>query len=182
MSEETVVESPVESDDLLASVANGEFWVVAHTRPRCEKKLEAFCARNSVPTFLPLRKKVHRYGRRQRHFFLPLFTGYVFCRVTEQSRMLLRQNDHVANVLRTPRQDEMLAQLRAVRAALESGKAVDVMPFLEAGKPVRITHGPMKGAEGVVVRLKGKERVVINVDIIRSSVAVEIDHSFLAPL
>jgi hypothetical protein len=39
----------------------------------------------------------------------------------------------------------------------------------------------MKGLEGIVSKIKGKTRVIISVDMIRQSVAVEVDGAWLAP-
>jgi transcription antitermination factor NusG len=64
---------------------------------------------------------------------------------------------------------------------LTVGEVVEVMPYLDAGRRVKVTGGAMKGLEGIVSRLKGKTRVIINVDMIRQSVAVEVDGAWLAP-
>jgi transcription antitermination factor NusG len=156
-------------------------WVVAHTRPRCEKKVEEYCRRNHWPVYLPLRRKVHRYGARVRAFLSPLFTGYVFCAVGRPGGSTLRQNRHVANVLAVVDQAELVEQLRQIRHALAAGEIVEVLPYLEKGRAVRVTAGPFKGLEGVVARVRGRARVVINVDMIQQAVSVEVDSSFLSP-
>jgi hypothetical protein len=42
--------------------------------------------------------------------------------------------------------------------------------------------GPMTGVEGILVRRKGKLRVVISIDQIHRSVAIEVDASEIAPI
>ena len=161
--------------------APGQAWVVLHTRPRCEKKLEAFCARNSLPAYLPLRRKVHRYGARERAFWSPLFPGYVFCVSTPPGRPMLRQNQYVANLLEVLDQAQLVGQLRHIRQALAVDDVVEVMPYLAAGRHVQVMSGPFKGLEGVVQRVKGRTKVVLNVDMIQQAVCVEVDGSCLAP-
>lgn len=156
-------------------------WVVLHTRPRCEKKIEEFCGRSGFPVYLPLRKKVHRYGARERSFWSPLFPGYVFCVADRAQAATLRQNRHVANLLEVLDQATLVSQLKQIRNALAVGDTVEVMPYLEKGKPVCVTGGAFKGLEGVVVRVKGRTRVVVNVDMISQSVAVEVDSAYLSP-
>jgi transcription antitermination factor NusG len=58
---------------------------------------------------------------------------------------------------------------------------VEVLPYLEKGGHVRVLAGPLKGLEGSVLRSKSSTRIVINVDMIRQSVAVEVDAAFLGP-
>jgi transcription antitermination factor NusG len=170
-----------QDDDILNLPEPGRSWVVLHTRPRCEKKIADFCGRNSIPCYLPLRQKAHRYGSRERVFSSPLFPGYAFCAATVAQQATVRQNRHVANVLTVVDQATLVNQLRQIRQALVVGDVAEVMPYLEKGKPVRVTGGPFKGLEGIVARVKGKTRIVVNVDIIRQAVAVEVDSAFLAP-
>ena len=159
----------------------GRAWVVLHARPRCEKKLELFCRRNSLPVYLPLRRKVHRYGAREREFWSPLFPGYVFCVSAPPDRTTLRQNQYVANLLEVFDQATLVEQLSQIRQALAVDDMVEVMPYLAAGRSVLVTAGPFKGLEGVILRVKGRTKVVLNVDMIQQAVCVEVDSSCLAP-
>lgn len=160
----------------------GQEWVVLHCRPRCEKKVVEACRREGLFSYLPLRKKKHRYGSRIRIFEVPLFTGYVFCIAAHEKKRWLRQNQLVANVLDVCDQKKLVEQLHQIQKALTVGEGVvEVMPYLEKGRWVRVTAGPFRGMEGIVLRLQGKTKVVLNVDMIRQSVAVEVDSAFLVP-
>lgn len=170
----------MESDPLQPAPPDSA-WVVIHSRPRCEKKVAEFCAQQRAACYLPLRRRVHRYGARVRTFLAPLFPGYVFCSVTRPQQTMLRQNRYVANFLPVVDPDQLLAQLRQIRTALAAGDNVEVLPYLEVGKRVRVTQGALKGLEGMITRVKGKTRIVLNVDMIRESVAVEVDGNFLDP-
>ena len=156
-------------------------WVVLHSRPRCEKKIADHCKRNGLPWYLPLRKKIHRYGSREKSFLSPLFPGYVFCVVTPAKKSDIRQNRYVANLLEVIDQEKLVEQLRQIDRALTLGEVVEVMPYLDTGRRVKVTGGVMKGLEGIVSRVKGRTRVIINVDMIRQSVAVEVDSAWLVP-
>lgn len=170
-----------EAADPLQPASEGFEWVVVHARPRAEKKITLFCRTRGYASYLPLRDKTHMYGNRKRTFSSPLFTGYVFCCVDKTGKNLLRQNDHAANVLEVVDQTGLLEQLRQVRAAIAAGQIVEVLPYLEPGKRIRITTGPMRGLEGVVVRLKGKTRIIISVEMIQQSVVTEVDGDWLGP-
>jgi hypothetical protein len=47
---------------------------------------------------------------------------------------------------------------------------------------VRVAHGALEGAEGILVRKKGMFRLVLSVGLIMRSVAVEIDSSDVEPI
>lgn len=159
----------------------GWSWYVVHARPRCEKKVADLVLQQKGKVFLPLLRKVHFYGRRRRVFWLPLFSGYVFICAPDSLKTWLLQNQNTANVLPVPRQEELVHQLNAVRIAMAAGAQLEVLPYLEAGQKVMIHGGSMKGVEGVVVRTKGKDRVILNVDMIGTAVAMEIESVFLKP-
>jgi transcription antitermination factor NusG len=50
------------------------------------------------------------------------------------------------------------------------------------GTRVRITAGPMQGLQGILLRKRGKPRVVISVDLIMRSVAIDIDAAEVEPV
>ncbi|HMP74781.1 MAG TPA: hypothetical protein PKE12_00650 [Kiritimatiellia bacterium] len=153
-----------------------------HTRPRCEKKLADAARRAGAVVYLPLQSKTHHYGARERTFSSPLFAGYVFCRGDIALRQWLRQNQHTANLLEVVDQAALAAQLQQLHALLAAGSLVEVMPFLESGRRVRVKSGPLRGLEGIVVRVHGTARVVVNIDMIRQAAAVEVDSATLAPV
>lgn len=157
-------------------------WVVIHTRPRCEKKILDAARRASIFGYLPLRTRSHLYGGRRRTFTAPLFSGYCFFRGDLEQRRWLRQNQYVANLLDVVDQEGLARQLSQIHAALDSGLVVDVMPFLESGHRVRVTGGPLRGFEGVVIRVHGRARVLLTIDMIRQAAVVEVDIAVLAPV
>lgn len=158
-----------------------ESWYVVHTRPRCEKKLSDFMKLEGYVTYLPLRAARHQYGNRIRTFMNPLFPGYTFCLVDARGLATLRQNRYVANALMVVEQEKLVRQLRQVERVLAAGDQLEVQPYIQTGNVVVVKHGPLKGLEGVVARIKGKTRVVINVDMIQKSVACEVDSASLIP-
>lgn len=157
-------------------------WVVVHSRPRREKKVADACRRAGIHAYLPLTARTATYGARRRTFWRPLFGGYLFCRGDADQQRWLKQNQHVANVLSVFDQEGLARQLQHIHAALQSGLVVEVLPFLKEGQRVRVTSGPLKGCEGVVIRMAGRARVVLNVDVIRQAAVVEVDSANLAPL
>lgn len=160
----------------------GQEWVILHTRPRGEKKAQQTLTREGATIYLPLRKKDHRYGGRIRSFWSPLFPGYVFGLFESREVYTLRSNQYVANVLRVLDQAALVHQLRQIQQALAAGDLVEVMPYLEKGKPVRVTGGPLKGVEGIVERITKKTKVVISIEMIKQSVFMEVDSSFIEAL
>lgn len=150
-------------------------WYVAHTKPRCEKKLLEFCRRERVPATLPCYSAAHKYRGKTVIFHKPLFPGYVFLRILPQRSTLIRQSDYVAGLLYVPDQATLERQLAEVQLALESGLEVKLAPAIGEGMRVRIKAGPLRGVEGWVERRYGLETVLLRLDFISQAAAVQLE-------
>ena len=71
-------------------------WVVAHTRPRAEKKLADWCRQQGFDVTLPLYKSVKKYPGKSAVFEKPLFPNYLFLKLARPQNRLVYQSDHVA--------------------------------------------------------------------------------------
>lgn len=163
----------------LPSVPAGSAWYVVHARPRCEKKSADFCRQEGYPSFLPLVRKEHIYRGRPKIFDLPLFPGYLFVILDKQGESTMRQNRYTANLLFTLDQTGLVRQLNHLRLLLQNGELLKIQPFVAVGKTVLVKSGPLRGVEGIVTCVKGRAKVVINVDILQKSVACELDVAIL---
>jgi transcription antitermination factor NusG len=47
---------------------------------------------------------------------------------------------------------------------------------------VRVTHGPLEGIEGILLRKKNTFRLVLSMEMLRKAVAVEVDTSMVEPI
>ncbi|MBL9168112.1 MAG: UpxY family transcription antiterminator [Verrucomicrobiales bacterium] len=150
-------------------------WHVAHTKPRCEKKLARFAADMNVSVTLPLHKVSHQYLRKKVTFEKPLFPGYVFLRMPATERQKLYQSGLVANLLEVIDQVLFQEQLEVILKALESGLDMQLAPEITPGKRVRILSGPLQGVEGTVEERHGVTRILLRVDFISQAAAVRFE-------
>lgn len=154
-------------------------WFVAHTKPRREKKLVEYCARHELSVTLPCYDSPHKYRGKTVVFRKPLFPGYVFLQLLPTQTALIRQSDHVANLLEVFDQATFAGQLQEILAALESGLEVRLAPNIEAGTRVRIRSGPLQGIEGLVEARSGQTTVILRLDFINQAAAVKLDADLL---
>ena len=112
---------------------------------------------------------------------LPLFPGYLFCRFAGAQSLAVRQTPGVISVVGFAGKPEPIPddQISAIRTTIESGRAFQPWRYVVAGDRVRIEHGPLAGVSGVVIREKGEIRVVVSVELLQRSVAVEIERDSL---
>jgi transcription antitermination factor NusG len=151
------------------------FWYVAHTRPRCEKKLSEYCRREGFLVTLPCYRTVHKYRGKTATFQKPLFPGYVFLQLIPAQRQKVYQSDYVANLLDVPDQETFARQLEDILLALETDLEVRLAPHITAGTRVKIKTGPLRGLEGLVQDRSGVTMVLLRLDFIAQAAAVKIE-------
>lgn len=152
-------------------------WYVAHTRPRCEKKLAEYCEREGMQVTLPLFKSVKKYPGKTVTFEKPLFANYVFLKLQNFERKKVYHSDYVANLLDVPDQKTFEEQLEAILAALETDYEIMALPHISVGKRVKIKAGALRGMEGNVEERMGKLLVLLRLDFIGQAAAVRVDAS-----
>ena len=161
-------------------------WYALYTRSRFEKKLLSELTDRSVEAFLPMREVLSRWKDRKKRIWLPVFPGYIFVRQVDSA-----VNRH--RVLNIPGAVRFVSfegrpapvpeeQIEGVRRFLELHLSVDPYPYIKVGRRVEIIAGPLKGVQGRLVLKKGRFRFVLQVDLIRQAISVEIDASDVRPL
>ena len=160
-------------------------WRVLWTRSNCEQLVYDQLAAKGFDIFLPTAQAWSRRGRVRVRGPVPLFRGYLFlrhgvdkasyleiCRARGLVRMLGESWDRLEAVS----DPEIAAIERLVRCNLP----IFPYPYLREGQRVRITRGPLAEVEGIIVRGNPKNGLlVVSVDLLRRSVAVQLDCTLL---
>lgn len=160
------------------------YWYALHTRSRHEKVVRDQLSAKGITNLLPLWHKRSIWKDRVKMIDVPLFSGYIFGHFALKSKLEVLQTVGVVRIVglngqAVPVPEE---QIRAVKTMVEKRLHYDPHPFLQEGMRVRVKHGVLKGAEGVLVAKKQHYRLVISVDLIQKSVAVDIDSADVEPL
>jgi transcription antitermination factor NusG len=158
-------------------------WWLAYTRPRFEKAFAWDLYNHGIGYFLPMYEKTIFSGGRNRRLMMPLFTSYVFFCGTEQDRYAAMRTNRLCHTVNVADQQRLIDELADIEAALLSRAVIASYPSLAAGRRCRVTSGPMKDIEGVIVERKcPRARMVIEVSILTQGALVEIDADLLEPL
>ena len=176
-------ETSVEAEETLLVCDNADKrWCVIYTRSRREKKVASSCRQFGVRHYLPLRKSIT--GRRGRRYaaMVPIFPGYVFVYLDWADRQRLWQTRHIAKIIDVVDQNKFIEELKNISTVEKSGSFLHPVSAITKGKRIRIIDGPLYGLEGRISRIKGKNCVVLEVDIIQQGVACEIDASMVVPV
>ena len=158
-------------------------WFAAYTSPRHEKHVSQQMRRRGIQNFLPLYKSVRRWKDRRKELELPIFPGYLFVRFAPRERLNVLQSPGVVNLVSFQGRPAPLpdAEIEILQRQLSQNAGFQPHPFLTVGRRVRVHSGPMAGVEGILVRKKDRFRVVVSIELIRQSVAMEIDQLDVEP-
>jgi transcription antitermination factor NusG len=155
-----------------------EPWCALYTRHQHEGTVAKILSSKGVGVFLPTYKTVHRWKDRNKQLELPLFPGYVFFTYEAERRIQVLSTPGVHTILTTGQNLPAVIpaeEILAIRRAVESPLGVAPHPYLKGGDVVRIKSGPLEGLEGIVSCSKRTFRVVLSVEMLGKSAAVEID-------
>jgi transcription antitermination factor NusG len=161
-------------------------WYAAYTCAQHEKSVATQLDARGLTHYLPLYKTLRRWSDRRKVVHLPLFAGYVFVRMELRNRLDVLQLPGVVRLVGfnagpIPLED---GEIEGLRQALEEGVRAEPYPYLHLsiGRRVRIVAGPLAGREGVLKRWKGAVRVVLSLELIQSSILVDVDATSIEPV
>ena len=165
-------------------VENSSSWWAVYTRHQHEKAVAQVLSTKGFEVFLPLYDSVRRWKDRSKTLSLPLFPCYVFVRGGMNRRLQVVTTPGIHTILYS---GERLAfipndEIDSIRRAVNSPTRVEPHPFLRCGEKVRVTRGSLEGVVGVLVRKKNVFRLVLSVEMLAQSVAVEIDAADVTPV
>ncbi len=113
-----------------------------------------------------------------------MFPGYLFCRFNVNQRLPIVVTPGVVRVVGvggTPFPVEE-QEIQALQAIVLSKLQAEPWSYLNIGQKVRIELGSLAGVEGILTGVKGASKLVVSVSLLKRSVAVEIDESWVVPV
>ncbi len=156
-------------------------WYAVRTRSNYEKRVSTMLSEKCIEQYLPAYREMRQWKDRRKLVELPLFPGYLFTRIVDsrESRLSVLCNDGVVAILGSGDSIEPIPdhEIEAVRTMLESRVRCLAHPLLREGAWVRVKRGPLKNMEGLLVRIKGHNRLAISITLLSQSVSAEINAS-----
>jgi transcriptional antiterminator NusG len=152
-------------------------WYAVYTVVRHEKAADRALRQKEIETFLPLREITSQWKDRKKRVLLPLFPGYLFVSTTLEYKLNILNTPGIVRILGAsgapaPIPDD---QIESIRKLLDSKVPFDPHPYMTEGKMVVVTHGPLEGIIGRILKRRGLNKLILSVDLIKRAVSVEVD-------
>jgi transcription antitermination factor NusG len=132
-------------------------WFAVYTRPRWEKKVTEILTRRKVENYCPINKVVRQWSDRKKVIHEPLFTSYVFVRVSESDITSLKQSNGVINLVYWLGKPAVIrdSEIEAIRRFLSQHVNIKLEKKpVNVNDKVRVLSGPLMELEGQVLSVK----------------------------
>jgi transcription antitermination factor NusG len=159
-------------------------WFAVVIKPHHEQTVRQALLEKGLESFAPTYTAVQRWSDRLQRLQLPLFPGYVFCRFARNNRVPVLRTPGVRSIVSFG--SEMMPvpeqEIERIRWMVSAAPAVEPWPFLRAGQRVRVQHGPLAGIEGILAEVRNTTRLVVSLEMLQRSVAVQLNRDEIRPL
>ncbi len=138
---------------------NTKKWYAVYTRPKAEKKVADALSKKKIENFSPINKVVRQWSDRKKIIYEPLFTSYVFVKITDQELSNIKQTDGVINLVYWLNKPAIIrdSEIEAVKRFLNENENVKLeKTSISIDDNVRILGGPLMEYEGQVLSTKNK--------------------------
>ncbi len=156
-------------------------WFAILTKTGREKNATLLLENCGFECYLPVSKASRKWSDRTKEMDVPLFPGYLFCRMNPNDRLPVLITPGVVQIVGTGKTPIPVEEqeIEAVQRVASSGLSTAPWPYLEIGQTAQIEEGPLQGMSGIVVRIKSGFKLVLSVQLLQRSIAVEIDSSWI---
>ena len=163
-------------------------WYAIWTKSHSEQLVADQLMAKGFDVFLPKIKVWSRRGGARHVIDVPMFSSYLFLHdaVDKHKYIEVLKARGVVRIL-GDRWDRLSpvshSEIDALQQVLAARLSVEPYPYLHVGQRVRITVGPLRGLEGLLVQQKLKKGLlVLSVELLRRSVGVVVDCSWVDPI
>lgn len=153
-------------------------WFAVYVKNRHEKKVASSLESKGIEAFLPTYLKVHERSKR---FEVPLFPGYVFCRLPIEKKLPVVSTPGVFSIVGNGAPGAVVpeTEIEGIRRTIQSGLMIKPWPYITRGQQVCLKSGPLRGVEGVVMDETHYQWLILSVHLLQRSLAVKVERSSL---
>lgn len=159
------------------NVPGAPAWYAIWTRSRHEQVVRQQLEQKGIEVFLPTVLRWSRWKDRKKQVAWPLFPGYCFAKFSAEERVPVLSCAGAVGIVSFDGAPAAIpeAELTGIRRLVESELQFDPCPLIHEGDMVQVTHGPLKGVSGKLVKKGAHARLILAVDLIGQGVSVEVD-------
>lgn len=157
-------------------------WYALQVKANREWAVMASLKHRDVEVSCPAYRQPRRWSDRVKIIDVPLFKGYVFARFDASRPLIVLSSPGVCRIVGGsvpyPVDD---VEIDTIRAVARSELARSPIDYVSVGQRVIVTQGTLRGAHGILARVKNEERFIVSISLLQRSVMVEVPSSWIKP-
>lgn len=162
-------------------------WYALWTKARHEFKVEEKLKEKGFEVFFPKVLKQSIRKDRKKMITVPLFPGYLFIRteLSKENYIEIVRTNGIVDILgyknkKAPSIPE--SQIESIKILVDRNIPLEAHPFLKIGNYVKVIRGPLKGVIGIIVAIKSKRKLVVQIDLLKRAVCCEVSADDVLPI
>ena len=157
-------------------------WFAVRVKSNYEKPVSATLRGKGFEEFVPMYRARRQWSDRVKVIDLPLFPGYLFCRLDLNERLPLLTTPGFLYLVGRGKTPEPVdeREVMAIQSVVRSGLYASPWPAVVLGQKVRLKRGPLRGVEGVVAKIADQHRIYVNATLLQRSVCVQVDPEWIS--
>lgn len=156
-------------------------WFAVRVRSNYEKPVSTALRGKGFEEFVPMYRAKRNWSDRTKVIDVPLFPGYLFCRLDLNRRLPLLTTPGFLYLVGKGKSPEPVdeSEIMAIQSVVRSG--VPLLPWASVvvGQKVSLERGPLRGVEGVVAKIADQHRIFVNVTLLQRAVSVQVDPDWI---
>ena len=164
----------------MTDVKDNKKWFAIYVKSRSEKKVLKLLEDIGIESFLPLITRVKQWSDRKKKVEEPLFRSYLFVNIPLNDYYTVLNVNGVVKFITFEKKPVPVPenQIIAIKEYLNDTElhSINYEDFKE-GELVRVKTGQMKDLVGRFVKINGKHRVIIDIEAVGQSLAVNVARS-----
>jgi transcription antitermination factor NusG len=159
-------------------------WFAVRVKSNREQVVSVQLRERGFEQFCPSYQVERQWTDRKKLIDKFLFPGYVFCRLNPSDRLPLLIIPGVVGLISFGQAPAEIpeVEIERVKMMVKSGLPVGPWPYLKEGDRVLMEKGPLAGLEGILLRTKGKYRLVVSLNLLQRSVSAEVEREWVRPI
>lgn len=156
-------------------------WIAVYTKSRHEQIVVNELSKKNIESYCPMFKERRQWSDRKKWVYFPLFRSYVFANIEIKENIYVLQTIGVNKIVKFQEKISIIPDqvIDNIKNIIEGEYNVEKADYLIKGDEVRVVSGPLKGLDGVVLDLRGANKIIIKIEAIQQAFSVEISSGLI---
>ena len=157
-------------------------WYAVYVKSRYEKKTSKLLEDKNIETYLPLIGRLKQWSDRKKKVEEPLFKSYLFVRSDLKNYYEILNTPGIVKFVTfegkpVPVPENQLVAVKEYIGEYDGEDDLELLQNLEEGQMVEIVYGQMKGLIGRLVEMRGRQRLIVNIEAVGQDLPINVSRS-----